>query len=431
MDNSAPAIATSPSSIEGPSSAIGSVPLPTSAKPLSEPAVIWITSIGHTVCHIGEAMFGGVLLTVKQEFDLEPFHATALASLGYVLLGVGALPVGVWADALGPARMLLVYFAGMAVAGLAVAAAPNLLGLFLALTALGLAASIYHPTGLALLSVGTKNRGRAMGINGVAGSLGVALGPVLGLLAASYGVWRWAYVGLALLSAGCAVVLLLLNRAYAWGRPTRAVSAHGSPANNGQVRPKRRHWLPLACFFAAMMLGGFNYRCLLTVLPTYLSGEQASARSSLMVFLTLGMGGVGQYLGGWLADHMGARRVYPGFVGLLIPLALALAFLEGTNQAVLVASLLAFCLFAQQPIENSLLAECTTAGRRSLSYGAKFSLTFGVGALAAPIAGKVWEATGSPAPAFFLLAGSALLMALLFGAFLHYRFLALSASEAS
>src|SRR5262245_33252267 len=119
MENTAPALAPSPPSVEAAPSAVVPAPLAASAKPLSESAVIWITSIGHTVCHVGEAMFGGVLLTVNQEFELSPFYAAALPYLGYVLLGVGALPVGVWADALGPARMLLFYFVGMAVAGVA------------------------------------------------------------------------------------------------------------------------------------------------------------------------------------------------------------------------------------------------------------------------------------------------------------------------
>jgi len=48
--------------------------------------------------------------------------ATALALLGYILLGAGAIPMGAWADARGPGRVLQIYFFLMAAASLAVAA---------------------------------------------------------------------------------------------------------------------------------------------------------------------------------------------------------------------------------------------------------------------------------------------------------------------
>src|SRR5258708_1882945 len=138
--------------------------------------LVFITSLGHAVCHMGELLFTGVMLAVMAEYDLAPHVATALALLGYVLLGAGAIPMGAWADARGPARVLQIYFFLMAAAGLAVAVASTVWQLFVALTALGLAASIYHPAALTLLSLGTRRRGRAMGINGVVGSVGQALG---------------------------------------------------------------------------------------------------------------------------------------------------------------------------------------------------------------------------------------------------------------
>src|SRR5262245_43461471 len=94
------------------------------AQPGTERAIIEITSVGHTICHIGELIFPGVLLTVKDEFQLEPHLATALGLLGYVLMGVGAIPVGLWADTWGPRRVMFWYFLLMAAAGLAVACAP-------------------------------------------------------------------------------------------------------------------------------------------------------------------------------------------------------------------------------------------------------------------------------------------------------------------
>src|SRR5262249_52493437 len=152
-----------------------------------EQALLFITSLGHAICHMGELLFTGVTLAVMLEYGLAPHVATALALLGYILLGAGALPMGAWADARGPARVLQIYFPLMAAASLAVAASSAVWQLVAALTALGLAASIYHPAALTLLSLGVRRRGRAMGINGVVGSVGQALGPWLGATLAAIG----------------------------------------------------------------------------------------------------------------------------------------------------------------------------------------------------------------------------------------------------
>jgi MFS family permease len=386
-----------------------------------------ITALGHAVCHIGELVFTGAMVAIMLEFALEPYHVTAMALLGYVLMGVGALPVGVWSDAWGHTRVLLLYFLGMAVAGLGVALAPNVWLLFGALTGLGLAASIYHPTGLAMISLGVQARGRAMGINGVAGSLGVATGPLLGLLAASWGMWRLAYWILAALALAGGLFLFLAGGKHLWSAPKPKARAGRSPVRHlpvsaatglpGTIGRSPGSFWPLVWLMVVMMLGGFNYRCLVTALPTFLSGETAAggdlARGGLFAFIALLAGGFGQYFGGWVADNLGGKRVYVGLVSALVPLTVLLSFLGGTPYAVLVACLVAFCLFAQQPVENVLLAEATSSGRRSASYGTKFALTFGVGALGAQVAGVVWHECHSLGPVFALIAVSATVMAVL------------------
>ena len=172
-----------------------------------------------------------------------------------------------------------------------------------------------------------------------------------------------------------------------------------------------------------MMLGGFNYRCLVTALPPFLIGtalgEAGLAKGSLFVWVALVVGGAGQYLGGWLAGRHGSRLVYLFLVVLLAPLALLLGGNEGSAWAAFAAGGLAVCLFALQPIENLILADWTSADRRSLSYATKFAFTFGLGALGAPVVGFIWERFGSLAPAFYVLAGSAVLMTGLAFAAMH------------
>src|SRR5262249_8216717 len=72
--------------------------------------IIGLTSVGHTLCHISELVFAGALATLMVEFQLQPDQVTLLGLSGYVLMGLGAVPTGLWTDRWGARRVLMVYF---------------------------------------------------------------------------------------------------------------------------------------------------------------------------------------------------------------------------------------------------------------------------------------------------------------------------------
>ncbi|MBY0527635.1 MAG: MFS transporter [Gemmataceae bacterium] len=371
--------------------------------------IVGITSVAHALCHVSELTVVGMLEPLREEFHLQPAEVTLLPLTGYVLMGLGAIPTGLWADRWGSRRVLLIYFFWIAASAVAVSLAPSALLLALALTSLGAAASLYHPAGLAMISHGCKLRGRALGINGVAGSVGVATGPALGALLAFLGYWRLAYAIIAATGLVCGLVMLFV--------PIDESASHEEPDGpDGPKRPKEHHteWTGLPFLFGAMLLGGFNYRCLLTALPTFLASEARPFSLEIGSALTFGvliLGGLGQFAGGHTADKRSPARLYLLLILCTIPMALLMAHAlpEG---AVLAAAGVAIFMFAQQPVENTIMSHVTSRRRRSTFFGFKFALTFGVGALAAEAVGIIWQQTGSLAPAFDLFAVSATLMAL-------------------
>src|SRR5262245_23931030 len=149
-------------------------------------AIILVTSFGHFLCHFAEVMFPAVLLALLHELSMEPDEATLLALSSYLLFGLGVLSVGVCAGRWGTAWLFGVVVVRMAGRALPVPLAPTTMALFAALTALGLAASIYHPVGLSMISLGVARRSRAMRINGVAGNVGIASSPLVAWLAIEF-----------------------------------------------------------------------------------------------------------------------------------------------------------------------------------------------------------------------------------------------------
>lgn len=165
------------------------------------------------------------------------------------------------------------------------------------------------------------------------------------------------------------------------------------------------------------MFGGLNYRCMVTAMPTFLSGEEATGgellTGGLLASFIILVGALGQYFGGWASDRFGAKRIYFFFIACLAMMALAVGGAGGGLAAVPFACLMSISLFAQQPVENSILAETTSVTRRSASYGTKFAVTFGIGALGAQIVGIIWSESGSLWPVFLLIAAFAAIMAFL------------------
>lgn len=391
-----------------------------------ERAVTIVTALGHILCHMGMTIFPGVLIALRSEFVLQSHHVTALALLGYMLMGLGALPVGWWVDRKGPTQVLSIYFALMAGAALILTFTTGTFHLFVGLTLLGLAASIYHPAGIAMISLHIRDRGRALGINGVAGNIGIAGGPAIGMLAVQLGVWRMAYAFLAVISVISMVIMIRVMRAQ---QPETGTEADNELHPNQTLNNAPKNWkrfLPIIFLLAAMTLAGFNYRSLLTGLPVYVSGETtlktgvAKYTDASFVFFALLIGGFGQYFGGALVSRFGGG-VYAILLACLIPTAVLLGLFEGTSISILFVGILAVFLFALQPVENLLLAEWTSKERRGISYGTKFALTFGLGAIGTQFVGAVLTGYQCVAPVFYGIAISATLMIGLIFLALHFR----------
>ncbi len=379
----------------------------------SEWALITLASTGHALCHIAELLFTGVLLAVQQEFSLSERLATAIPLLGWILMGVGAIPAGLLTDRYSPRTILIAYFAAVAAAGVWCAASTSVWGLVAGLTVMGAAVSLYHPAGLALLSLGCQRKGRAMGIHGVAGSIGITVGPAFGLWMASLGHWRWAYLAVACVAGLAAVGLMVagVGRGVG-GRRTGPASTTSSAAARNRTHELLRYLGPL---YAAVLLGGLCYRAFTTALPTLLEQNLAASAAGswaaiVLTMVPLALGSVGQFFGGRWADRVRPEWLYVVLIALAVPAAVGVALAPTTLLAVAAASLLALVQFAEQPVENAIIAHVTPAEQRSTYYSLKFVLGFGVGAFGSNVAGEVWQRTGSLAPVFLVIAAFAAAM---------------------
>jgi MFS family permease len=173
-------------------------------------AVSLLLNVAHGIDHMFLLIFATAVASIAAEFgyatwqDLMPYSVGAFA-----LFGLGSLPAGRLGDVWGRRNMMIVFFFGMGAAALLVATTHNAWQLAAALTLLGAFAAIYHPVGIPMLVQNVPNPGAVIGVNGLAGNLGIAVAAlVTGFLVKWIG-WRAAFIAPGLIAIVCGVLFAL------------------------------------------------------------------------------------------------------------------------------------------------------------------------------------------------------------------------------
>ena len=369
---------------------------------------ICFINAAHSLTHYSLLVLATASLAIVQQ-DAAAFGTAfgpvlALGTAMFVLYGLGALPMGWLAARFGRKAMIGAFFLGtggaLALAGLA----PGPLGLALALAAMGAFAAIYHPIGTAIIAeAGGERVGRAMGINGVFGNLGVALAPaVTAFLAAQLG-WRWAFVvpGLLCIALGIAYLREPAFDARRAGVPTRPFPAI----------PKAIVRQAVISLLLIATVSGLVFNAYTLLIPKLMEERLAASPELLPVvgmlaFLATICGGVAQFTVGHMIDRMTLKAVFMPLAIVLVPGLLALAFLEGWIVLPL-AGLMAAAIFGQVTVNETITARYIAPELRAKLYSVRFTVGFLGAALAAPLVGFLHAATGNLALAMVVLAGVA------------------------
>jgi MFS family permease len=358
-----------------------------------EKSILFAVAGCHALIHAYMLVFPTIYRALGSSLDLEFSGVGFVGMASYMAFGFGALPAGFLSDRLGARMMLVLCIAGTALASVLAFLAASPVGVVLALVLLGLSASLYHPAGLSLLSTSIKHGlGKALGIHGMAGTVGVALAPVVaGSITARYG-WPYAYLALGAVGGGLLAVLLA-GLGFHRGEPAPA-GGHKPPPR--LVASLNRHLLVI---YLVSAVYGLIYRGVMTFFPTYLSqrvsfiGDDVG-RLGLVSSGILAVSIIGPLVGGYLAS--GRRVIERNLLLVFLMLAclsVGFYFTDGIR-LVMVAGPTVLLIFGFQPLLNTLIAKSSDAARRGSIYGINFTVSFGIGAFASGIGGVFGERFG-------------------------------------
>ena len=352
-------------------------------------AVVLLLNIGHALDHLFLLIFATAVGTIAAEFgfsrweDLMPYGVGA-----FFLFGLGSLPSGRLGDLWGRRQMMLVFFFGLGAAALLTALARGPWQLAGGLTLIGLFASIYHPVGIPMLVQRAKRPGAVIGVNGLAGNLGVAgrgaadrpSGPVLGLAR-----------GLRRSRAGLDRMRNRLRHAV---RPQGPAPARKPKASHLALPPELLA-RALVVMTAAAITGSllFNFTTngntqLLSERFRGLIDDPATIGVLLAIIYTLAS--VAQVVVGRLIDRISLKKLYLALVLAQIPwLVLAAQPAAGGFSSPLLGTMV--CIFGAIPFTDAMIVRYVDDSVRSRVAGMRLTVSLGVSSLAVWLLGPVGQ----------------------------------------
>ena len=371
-----------------------SMPAQTAAASAALPPVVkLLLNIGHGIDHMFLLIFATAVASVAAEFgyasweDLMPYAVGAFA-----LFGLGALPAGRLGDLWGRRVMMLIFYFGMGAAALLVALTQNAWQLAAALTILGVFASIYHPVGIPMLVQNVPNPGAVIGVNGLAGNLGIAVAALATGFLVKWIGWRAAFVVPGLFAIGCGIVFAMVcpkeEHAPSKGRGGKAKVVL-TPA-----MLVRTFAVMTAAAATSTILFNFTTNGNSQLLSESFRGvlEDPAVLGALLA-LIYAIASLAQIVVGRLIDVMPFKPLQIWMSIVQVPLLVLAAYAEAWSMFAALLAVMIF-VFGSIPFTDAMIVRYVDDRLRSRIAGMRLTMAFGVSSAAVWLLGPLVKSVG-------------------------------------
>jgi MFS family permease len=358
---------------------------------LSSPTSL-LLNLGHAMDHWVLAIFLYTVSVIAGVWGTDWKELTPYAFGASFMFGAGSLVSGKLGDQWGRRAMMILFFAGMGLASLVIALCQNKWQIGVALTLMGAFASIYHPVGIPMLVQGADKPGFVIGVNGLVGNLGIALGSSVSVLLATRYGWQMAYVvpGVICLIAAVLFAMFVPHEQEAPAR-RRAKMLDLPPSVMAKV------FFIMTC---AAVSGSivFNF-------TTNGNGEMLKARVaelandpwllSMALLVIFSVASLMQLVVGALIDRYPLKNIYLPILICQIPLFFIASQVDGWALLV-VTTLFMIFVFGAIPFTDAMIVRYIDDRMRSRVTGMRLAIGFGVSSLVVALIGPSVKAAGFP-----------------------------------
>jgi MFS family permease len=328
----------------------------------------WAHAIDHFVLLIYPTVVIGLVAIYQRSYS----ELIALSSAAFVAFGLFALPAGWLADRWSRRNMMAAFYIGCGLSLVGIALSPNLTALAVAMFALGIFASIYHPVGMAMLIEASNARGRTLAFNGVCGNLGVSLAAGISAALATWFGWRAAFVA-------PAALCVITGFVYLWATPDDRHHVNQRQSKPAVALTPKVMVMLFGLFLIIAMSGGLVFNILTIALPKIVD-EGISASVPLMLVggiatAVLICGALAQLTVGRLVEAVPPHVIFTAVTAL--GLAGNLWATYATGFALLVALAIAIAaIYGQVTVNDIILARYTADAWRGRVYAVRYFTLF-------------------------------------------------------
>jgi len=388
-----------------------------------------LLNIGHFLDHLFTLIFATVAaLVLYREWNVGYAELLAYATPGFFAFGLFSLPAGWLADKWSRDGMMCVFFIGIGSTAIVASFSQTPLQIGCGLFAIGIFAAIYHPVGLAIVTMKWKNTGMRIATNGVWGNLGVASAALITGYLIDNGGWRLAFI----LPGIFSIVIGMIYLAMRWHSVRTPEKEANSNTNTAQMPSADYRSLLLrvaTIVFLTTAVSSLIFQATTFALPKIflerlgglaaelaawfgnatLTGQvDVASMIGFLAFIVFAIASVAQLVVGSMLDKFGPRSV---FMTVAIVQIVFFAVMPGLTDAIALAVALGFMLgaFGQIPINDYMIGKTASGAYRARIYGVRYVVGFTVLAASLPLIAFVYKNWGFDT-LFYILAIAAVVI---------------------
>ena len=339
--------------------------------------------------HMFAAFYFVIVLTIEKEWNISYDQLIRLWTLGALLIGLGAIPFGWLSDRWSRSGTMTIMFIGMGLASILCGFSTSVSYLFVSLSLLGLFCSIYHPVGIPWVINSANRQGRALGINGIFGGVGIGSGAFVAGTLTELLNWQLAFILPGFLSIIIGFILIYLIF-------IDKISYKNFFISNDKQDHSRNEMVLIAFIMLLSMFAlGLSFHNTQTALPKVFEiriGNINSIQIGFMIGIIYFISGATTFVGGLMADRFNLKAIYLIGIFMQFPCYLGIAYMSGYS-IVILCILAAVFNASVLPTENLLLSKFTPQKYHGVVYGIKFILAFGSGPISVFLISEIYSVT--------------------------------------
>lgn len=356
------------------------------------------THWSHDLC---PALIVPMMPFIKADLGLSYLQSGLLFSAFAITSGLSQFVGGWLGDRFSQRLVSSLGLGGVGIATMAIGLTAAYYPLLVALVVLGIIYGAYHPSAISMLSRYTdaENRGKVIGLYVTSGSLGFAIGPILGGVVAENMSWQLAFI---ILSIPTLIASPLAFRRFGQAqrafidKPVTSVADRNTGAQPSESAGLGQTLRSVAAILTLAALTQLITGSAVAFLPMYFIAKHKITATYAAIILGISRAGglVGGPFGGWISDRWGRRKAIFLVFSLTGPALYLFTLLPMNASMVLWLVVFGLVWLMRQSTVQPYLLEATPSHLRATIFGIYFGVSMESMSLVQPVIGHFMDVFG-------------------------------------